>query len=321
MNLIGNSRGWRCRIFATSLTTALAFPAATASAETLAEAELLPDGTVVTIDEVLITSQDDLLSVDRFGGGTDMPVVKDDTRAAVIYKFPINPTGFEGFEVGDVVTVTARVSHYLGLFQLDPITTPTLVSSPTISTSLDRIEVRAADLEDRDRAEAIESQLVESLPLQVVGKIVFQDGQNVVSSVEPGEPFQQARYLMMDGRGELLTYWVRGNVTLASLQARYPGGVPIDQTLLVRGVAHQFDTDKDDVVNDYSVLASPDDLDVILPGDANLDGSVDLADFVILRNHFGEVEAGFRGGDFNDDGAVDLSDFVILRNHFGQTLD
>ena len=54
-----------------------------------------------------------------------------------------------------------------------------------------------------------------------------------------------------------------------------------------------------------------------LPGDANFDGVVDLADFVILRNNFGDAGMGAGNGDFNDDGSVDLEDFVILRNYFG----
>ena len=57
-----------------------------------------------------------------------------------------------------------------------------------------------------------------------------------------------------------------------------------------------------------------------LLGDANRDGQVDLADFVILRNHFGSAGSVFGDGDFNGDGKVDLTDFVILRNNFGQNV-
>jgi hypothetical protein len=55
-----------------------------------------------------------------------------------------------------------------------------------------------------------------------------------------------------------------------------------------------------------------------LPGDANLDGQVDIVDFNTLKSHFGG--AGDRGsGDFNDDGQIDISDFSILKEHFGQS--
>ena len=55
------------------------------------------------------------------------------------------------------------------------------------------------------------------------------------------------------------------------------------------------------------------------PGDANGDGTVDLSDFVILRNNFGGETAAFSLGDFNSDGEIDLGDFVILRNNFGNS--
>jgi subtilisin-like proprotein convertase family protein len=59
----------------------------------------------------------------------------------------------------------------------------------------------------------------------------------------------------------------------------------------------------------------------MLAGDASGDARVDLADFSILRNHFGrDVSAAsspFSLGDFDLSGRVDLADFTILRNQFG----
>jgi hypothetical protein len=54
-----------------------------------------------------------------------------------------------------------------------------------------------------------------------------------------------------------------------------------------------------------------------LPGDANLDGKVDLSDFGILKQNFG-TGTGRPQGDFNADGQVDLSDFGILKENFGR---
>ncbi len=57
-----------------------------------------------------------------------------------------------------------------------------------------------------------------------------------------------------------------------------------------------------------------------IPGDANGDGSVDGADFLILRNNFGMTSgAQWDQGDFTDSGAVNGADFLILRNNFGKT--
>jgi hypothetical protein len=54
------------------------------------------------------------------------------------------------------------------------------------------------------------------------------------------------------------------------------------------------------------------------PGDADLDGDVDLDDFVLLKINFGTGST-WGQGDFDGDGNVDLDDFVILKNNFGTT--
>lgn len=53
-----------------------------------------------------------------------------------------------------------------------------------------------------------------------------------------------------------------------------------------------------------------------LPGDANLDGQVSLADLDILGQNFGSA-GGWTDGDFNSDGQVTLSDLDILGQNFG----
>ena len=61
--------------------------------------------------------------------------------------------------------------------------------------------------------------------------------------------------------------------------------------------------------------------DMRLPGDANGDGTVNISDFAILRNNFGNsMGVTFMTGDFNEDGVVNISDFAILRNNFGTSL-
>ena len=58
-----------------------------------------------------------------------------------------------------------------------------------------------------------------------------------------------------------------------------------------------------------------------LEADANRDRRVNLADFGILRAHFGtQANATFTRGDFTGDGKVDLADFGVLRRQFGRRL-
>jgi len=76
-------------------------------------------------------------------------------------------------------------------------------------------------------------------------------------------------------------------------------------------------------IKNGSYTASPGfvSLEDTLPGDANGDGSVSLADFVIFNSNFGHTGTfNWSQGDFNGDTAVSLADFVILSSHFGQSL-
>jgi len=78
-----------------------------------------------------------------------------------------------------------------------------------------------------------------------------------------------------------------------------------------------FDVNFDDVVD------AMDAFDLIYTnlgssfGDADLDGDVDLNDFVLLKINFGAGGAGWAQGDFNGDKDVDLDDFVLMKNNFG----
>jgi len=49
------------------------------------------------------------------------------------------------------------------------------------------------------------------------------------------------------------------------------------------------------------------------PGDANQDTTVDVNDFVILKQNWAATDATWDLGDFNGDGEVDLNDFVLMK--------
>ena len=54
------------------------------------------------------------------------------------------------------------------------------------------------------------------------------------------------------------------------------------------------------------------------PGDADRDGRVDFADFVLLSANYGSVDAVWADGDFDNDGEVGFTDFLILSDSFGK---
>jgi regulation of enolase protein 1 (concanavalin A-like superfamily) len=54
---------------------------------------------------------------------------------------------------------------------------------------------------------------------------------------------------------------------------------------------------------------------LVTPGDANLDNSVDFADFLTLKANWGLTGASWEQGDFNSDGSVNLADLQILENN------
>ena len=57
-----------------------------------------------------------------------------------------------------------------------------------------------------------------------------------------------------------------------------------------------------------------------LPGDANLDGGVDINDLTIVLANYDEAGMTWTTGDFNYDGKVDINDLTIVLSHYGQSL-
>lgn len=55
-----------------------------------------------------------------------------------------------------------------------------------------------------------------------------------------------------------------------------------------------------------------------LAGDADLSGTVDFNDFLVLQNNFGQPGGTYAQADFNYDGVDDFNDFLMLQNSFNQ---
>ena len=56
-----------------------------------------------------------------------------------------------------------------------------------------------------------------------------------------------------------------------------------------------------------------------LPGDGNLDGTVNFEDFTLLSNNFGAAGTGWEEGNYDLNDITNFADFAILSNHFGQS--
>ena len=81
--------------------------------------------------------------------------------------------------------------------------------------------------------------------------------------------------------------------------------------------AFDLDSNGEIDVKDFDTMVS--DIMDVPSGDANLDGRVDVRDFLILSSNFGKQDAVWRDGNFNIDRAVDVQDFLILSRNFGSS--
>ena len=112
--------------------------------------------------------------------------------------------------------------------------------------------------------------------------------------------------------------WQNGTVT--DLNKLYAGILPAGFTLNNataiddQGDIAGYGTDAADHTNQAFVIYAP------TPGDANLDGRVDVNDLTIVLSHFGQTGATWAQGEFTGDGKVDVNDLTIVLSHFGQTV-
>ena len=59
---------------------------------------------------------------------------------------------------------------------------------------------------------------------------------------------------------------------------------------------------------------------VAMPGDANLDGRVDINDLSIVLVHYNQTGMPWAQGEFTGSGTVDINDLSIVLAHYNQTL-
>ena len=77
----------------------------------------------------------------------------------------------------------------------------------------------------------------------------------------------------------------------------------------------RMDLDASGVVDAADVMLFLQEIDSVV-GDANLDRTVDFADFLILSTSFGSTDATWSDGDFSCNGSVGFDDFLMLSANF-----
>ncbi len=77
-----------------------------------------------------------------------------------------------------------------------------------------------------------------------------------------------------------------------------------------------LDVNQDGVVSAEDRVFWIESINGTLAGDADLNGSVQFADFLALSDSFGEA-GGWAQGDFDGDGLVEFPDFLVLSQNFG----
>jgi hypothetical protein len=58
----------------------------------------------------------------------------------------------------------------------------------------------------------------------------------------------------------------------------------------------------------------------VLPGDANLDGTVDINDLTVVLAHYGQTGMTWSQGEFTGDGTVDINDLTVVLAHYNQSV-
>jgi probable HAF family extracellular repeat protein len=112
--------------------------------------------------------------------------------------------------------------------------------------------------------------------------------------------------------------WQNGN--LIDLQAEYagilPSGFVLNNATAISDNGYIAGSDTDGsghVVQAFRLQ--------LMPGDANLDGRVDINDLTSVLTNYGKtVGVSWNAGDFNADGKVDINDLTVVLTNYGHSL-
>ncbi|QDU53830.1 hypothetical protein [Aeoliella mucimassa] len=123
-------------------------------------------------------------------------------------------------------------------------------------------------------------------------------------------------YLLDDGDGVLPTTVPEGAYLIA-MRLRMAGATPSDPFFVLASTFPLASNSLESVEAAYAWVDA-NQHELILPGDYNYDGQVDLDDYAVWKEQFGSDLTNFAGGnlaDGNSDGQVDLADYTVWRDH------
>jgi uncharacterized membrane protein len=139
-----------------------------------------------------------------------------------------------------------------------------------------------------------------------------------------GDSFSQARGI--NGSDQVVGYSYSGSGSRAVISGPTAGTMQDLNTLIAANTGwalqQAWDIDNNGDILGTGTLngtASSFLLQPALPGDANLDGKVDINDLTIVLAHYNQVGTTWGQGDFNGDGKVDINDLTIVLANYNHT--
>ncbi len=118
---------------------------------------------------------------------------------------------------------------------------------------------------------------------------------------------------------------IEGNKTYGNSIAGVPPiigwpGAPVDPASWSTGSGNEFELPASQMPTQDAWVRRIAEV-AMFPGDANLDGVVNLSDLNIFAANFGRTNATFTDGDFDGDTRVSLADYNLLVSNWGRTLN
>lgn len=159
--------------------------------------------------------------------------------------------------------------------------------------------------------------LTTNLTTGSMGGTIKNDGKTLSAILAGTDPSKDSR-MMTSAQSEVYVYQITLSV---------PGGVKenVDYTLTVGANPAVGYDDNGTVSTKYrhtvTVVNPQVKYGTILPGDVNGDGSVNMKDWIRLKNHLNESDilTDLSGADVNGDGSVNMKDWIRLKNHLNES--